>query len=90
MRRFYALTLTPTLFGAWAIVREWGRIAQPGKMRESWFTSESEAMAAGPRTVRRKERRGYVGDGQVMASGKNEKRNPPSALGDSSKSERAI
>jgi len=29
-QRFYAITVTRTLFGSWAMVREWGRIGQPG------------------------------------------------------------
>ena len=33
-QRFYAILVTPTLFGAWAMVREWGRIGQPGTVRE--------------------------------------------------------
>ncbi len=31
MARFCAVTVTPTLFGSWAIVREWGR---RGSLRE--------------------------------------------------------
>ena len=27
--RFYAITVTPTLFDSWAMVREWGRIGRP-------------------------------------------------------------
>ena len=34
IQRFYAIIITPTLFGAWAMVREWGRIGQPGTVRE--------------------------------------------------------
>ena len=26
MMRFYAIWITPTLFGEWAMVREWGRV----------------------------------------------------------------
>lgn len=28
MARFYAFTIQPTLFGEWALVREWGRIGR--------------------------------------------------------------
>jgi len=28
IRRFYAITVTRTLFDGWAVVREWGRIGQ--------------------------------------------------------------
>ena len=58
-QRFYAITVTPTLFGAWAMVREWGRIGQPGTVRETWFETETAASAAGAVVRQRKERRGY-------------------------------
>ncbi len=58
-RRFYALTVAPTLFGHWALVREWGRIGQAGTVRQTWFESESEARSAGAKAARKKERRGY-------------------------------
>ena len=57
--RFYAITVTPTLFGSWALVREWGRIGQPGTVRETWFETEAEAGEAGGRWRVRKEKRGY-------------------------------
>ena len=58
-KRFYTITVTPTLFGSWALVREWGRIGQPGTVRETWFAMEGEAWAAGEQWRQRKERRGY-------------------------------
>ena len=58
-QRFYALTATRTRFGSWAMVREWGRIGQPGTVRETGFETESEAWAAGERWRGRKEKRGY-------------------------------
>jgi len=27
--RFYAIAVTPSLLGSWAMVREWGRIGRP-------------------------------------------------------------
>ena len=59
MRRFYAIIVTRTLFDGWALVREWGRIGQPGTVRESWFKTESAAIEAGAKVRQRKERRGY-------------------------------
>jgi predicted DNA-binding WGR domain protein len=58
-QRFYTITVTRTLFGGWALVREWGRIGQPGTVRETWFDTESAAIEAGARVRQRKERRGY-------------------------------
>ncbi len=37
--RFYAITVTRTLFDQWAVVREWGRIGQPGTARASDFSA---------------------------------------------------
>jgi predicted DNA-binding WGR domain protein len=51
--------VTRTLFDGWALVREWGRIGQPGTVRETWFETEDAARAAGERWRERKEKRGY-------------------------------
>jgi predicted DNA-binding WGR domain protein len=32
MARFYTMTLQPTLFGEWALLREWGRIGSAGRL----------------------------------------------------------
>ena len=40
MLRFYAIRISPTLFGEWAVVREWGRIGSPGRERQSWFARD--------------------------------------------------
>ena len=57
--RFYIITVTRTLFDRWAVVREWGRIGQPGTVREMGFETESAALEAGAQLRRRKEKRGY-------------------------------
>ena len=59
MKRFHAITVTRTLFGSWAVIREWGRIGQLGTVREAWFETEEAAGAAGEQWRQRKERRGY-------------------------------
>jgi predicted DNA-binding WGR domain protein len=59
MARFYAVQVVPTLFGSWALVREWGRIGSPGTLRTDWFATEEEAETARARLVRQKIRRGY-------------------------------
>jgi predicted DNA-binding WGR domain protein len=58
-QRFYLITMTPTRFGSWALIREWGRIGQPGTVRETWYDTEAAAQAAGEALQERKERRGY-------------------------------
>jgi predicted DNA-binding WGR domain protein len=57
--RFYNITVHRTLFGSWAMVREWGRIGQPGTVREMWFETEAAAVEAGMKVRQRKEKRGY-------------------------------
>ena len=60
-RRFYALSVVPTLFGEWALVREWGRIgAHGGQRKEEWHVSEAVALAECERIKRQKERKGYI------------------------------
>ena len=46
-RRFYALQVTQTIFGSWALIRIWGRIGHQGGTRlESWFDREHKARDA--------------------------------------------
>ncbi|MGR8932136.1 MAG: WGR domain-containing protein [Gammaproteobacteria bacterium] len=59
LARFYALTVTRTIFGDCAVIREWGRIGSPGTVREDWFDTEDAAQAAKREIFRRKEKRGY-------------------------------
>lgn len=57
--RFYRCEISPTLFGDWMLVREWGRIGQSGQMRRDWFESEELAVAAKDKHVKKKMRKGY-------------------------------
>ena len=59
IQRFYAITVTRTLFDGWAMVREWSRIGQPGTVRETEFETEGAAWAAGAVVLQRKEKHGY-------------------------------
>ena len=58
-RRFYRLTVQPTLFGEWVLLREWGRIGRAGQMKSDYFRHAGQAVDALQRMVRRKWRRGY-------------------------------
>ena len=58
-QRFYTIAVTWTLFDGWALVREWGRIGQPGTVRETWFETEIAAIEAGEQVRQRKEKRRY-------------------------------
>lgn len=60
MRRFYRLDVQPDLFGAWGVVREWGRIGRPGRVRVDPYPTEAEAAARMQRQRAAKRGRGYV------------------------------
>lgn len=77
IRRFWLSTVTPTLLGSWSLVREWGRVGQPGTVKASTFESEDEARRAERQGIRKRERHGYRPDldvvskwGEVMAAGR--------------------
>ena len=59
MARFYALDVQPTLFGEWALVKEWGRIGRAGQGRSSLYGEKDQAEAGLAREVGRRIRRGY-------------------------------
>ena len=59
MYRFYAVTVEPTLFGGWAVVRQWGRIGSAGSIRVDPHESMGEAIDAVRQINRSKMRRGY-------------------------------
>jgi predicted DNA-binding WGR domain protein len=44
MARYYRLSVVETLFGEWAMVREWGRIGRHGQSREHWCSSKVDAV----------------------------------------------
>lgn len=45
-RRFYAMSVQRDLFGDWTLVREWGRIGRPGRLRADGYGSLREAQSA--------------------------------------------
>ena len=59
MARFYALDLQPTLFGGWAVVKEWGRIGRAGQGRSALYGEKSQAETAFSRELGRRLKRGY-------------------------------
>lgn len=59
MRRFYRLDVQPDLFGAWCVVREWGRIGRAGRVRVDPYATEAEAAARLERQRAAKQGRGY-------------------------------
>jgi predicted DNA-binding WGR domain protein len=64
MRRFYRLSVEPTLFGDFALVREWGRIgAKRGRIKEDWLPTLCEAQTALELALKVRFKRGYCKDG---------------------------
>jgi predicted DNA-binding WGR domain protein len=65
MHRFYRLTLCPTLFGQYALIREWGRCSDKpsfgkrGQRKEDWFDQETQAHQAAEKLKLQKCRKGY-------------------------------
>ncbi|MEM8579604.1 MAG: WGR domain-containing protein [Pseudomonadota bacterium] len=64
-RRFYALSVQQTLFGEWALVREWGRIGVSGRLRSDLYPAAGLAIDALLDLARQKVRRGYKPVGAV-------------------------
>ncbi|MGC1950984.1 MAG: WGR domain-containing protein [Gammaproteobacteria bacterium] len=58
LMRFYALRVTPGLFGEWGLLRVWGRIGGKGQMRTQWFRTKEEAETALRKLERSKRKRG--------------------------------
>lgn len=60
MRRFYALSTQPTLFGEMSLIRNWGRIGTNGQTMVQTFNGSAEAVEVFGRLERAKRRRGYA------------------------------
>lgn len=59
MARYYRLSVVETLFGEWAMVREWGRIGRAGQSREHWCRSSEQAAAMLEAHQAQRLKRGY-------------------------------
>lgn len=67
-RRFYALSVNPTLFGAWSVSREWGRLGhRGGRIKVDEHDDRRAAQAALEKLKLQKERRGYVSTGVQLS-----------------------
>jgi predicted DNA-binding WGR domain protein len=66
MSRFYALGVERTLFGEFALVREWGRIGCLGQRRSVIYPTLADAEAALVKLRQVKQRRGYRCDGDPV------------------------
>ena len=57
--RFYKLYISPTLFGEWSLVREWGRIGSAGTVKIDFFDTEKEAVQKQAQLFEQKQKKGY-------------------------------
>lgn len=59
MRLFYLMTVQRDLFGGASLIREWGRIGSPGKVRVEHHPDEGHAVNALAEVMTAKRKRGY-------------------------------
>jgi len=57
--RFYVLSIEPTLFREWSLVRGWGRIGAAERRRIQLYQTEGAARVELETWLARKQRRGY-------------------------------
>lgn len=60
MRRFYLLSIQPTLFGGASVIRNWGRIGAHGQAMIQTFDEYVDADKAFAQLARSKGKRGYI------------------------------
>ena len=60
MRRFYMLSIQPTLFGGASVIRNWGRIGTNGQAMMQTFDENVDADKAFAQLARSKGKHGYI------------------------------
>jgi predicted DNA-binding WGR domain protein len=60
MARYYRLDVQPDLFGEWGVIREWGRIGQPGRLRVDPYLTAAQAEERMRVQQAAKQGRGYA------------------------------
>jgi predicted DNA-binding WGR domain protein len=60
VRNLARMLIAPTLFGEWALIREWGRIGSGGQVRADPYPNAGAALLAMQALVRAKKKRGYT------------------------------
>jgi len=65
--RWYVLSVQPTLFGDWALIREWGRLGNDGGQSDTaFYPSELDALNACTALKTAKMRRGYAAQAEQL------------------------
>jgi len=57
--RFYQLVLTRDLLGGWNLVREWGQVGSPGRVKRERFSDYEQAAETLERLREAQLKRGY-------------------------------
>ncbi len=57
--REYGIAIDQNLFGEWVVSSSWGRIGGPKRVKETYFTSKSEAVVLAEQEANRRLLRGY-------------------------------
>lgn len=57
--RYYFMTILPTLFGDWSLIREWGRVGSGGRIRVEHHITQEAAIYSLLKWKKAKSRRGY-------------------------------
>ena len=65
MARYYAMDISPTLFGQTCLTRRWGRIGTCGQSKAHVFAREEEAVSLFLDLLRQKRSRGYRPKGHI-------------------------
>jgi predicted DNA-binding WGR domain protein len=60
MARFYQLSVEPSLFGDYSVVRNWGRLGTRGHFRIALFQNRKSALRHFLNIAKEKKGRGYV------------------------------
>lgn len=68
--RFYALQVTPSLFGEWGLMRVWGRIGRGEQLPMDWFATQQDAVQAMKMLEQIKRKRGYREKHTLPSGGK--------------------
>jgi len=59
LARFYRLLIAPTVFGDWALIREWGRIGSGGQAKADAFANAGPALLGMLEIVQARRKWGY-------------------------------
>ncbi len=57
--RFYQLCLERDLFNGWSLIKEWGQVGSPGRIKREYYDDLEKAQLAFQRARDQQSKRGY-------------------------------